>query len=325
MKNNCFINLFDINGNEFKINVSGKEKVKTFLGSIIGLISICAISAHIIFQLYNIISKNSTFIVYNESSSSIAINNFTNIPMMFKIADSKGNKINHEGLYSIQPYYISYIVDKESKEKSRGYTKVQPLEIEPCQREKHLGEYSDLFKNFDVEEYYCIPTGKYNLTIFSSFGDLVNGFSQISVFVTKCSNQSCLEENIAMKKLTEVLFVFAHVGYQVDNFNYLKPTQKKVVTITTTFTYDILKRWIFSYMPMSYDTDYGFFLENINQENYFLLSNIFMDVSLKPAMMLNPNPQYASFNIRNTENSGKYFRSYVKLSSVISSSKSLYS
>jgi len=160
MKNNCFINFFDIYGTEFKINVFGKEKVKTLWGSLIGVLTICAISVYFTYQIYNVLNKNSTSIIYNESSSKIAINNFTNIPMMFKVIDAAGKKIQSDGIYSIEPIYFNYIVEKDEKNNSISYTKPIPIEIEPCQRKIHLGEYIDLFENIDVENYQCIPMGK---------------------------------------------------------------------------------------------------------------------------------------------------------------------
>jgi hypothetical protein len=321
MKNNCFINFFDIYGTEFKINVFGKEKVKTLWGSLIGVLTICAISAYFTYQIYNVLNKNSTSIIYNESSSRIAVNNFTDIPIMFKVIDASGMKIAPEGIYSIEPIYLNYIVEKGEKNNSKSYTKRIPIEIEPCQREKHLGEYIDLFENIDVENYQCIPREKYNLTLLSSFGDLVNGFSEIVIYLTKCSNstQKCLDESILMKKLTEVFFVFAHVGYQIDNFNYTHPIQKRVFTITQSFTYHIIKRWYLSFMPMTYDTDYGFILDNLIGENYFTLNSISLDINPVAAGIINPNPQLATFHIRNTESSGNYFRGYIKLSSIVAS------
>ena len=159
------------------------------------------------------------------------------------------------------------------------------------------------------------------MTLFSSLGDLVNGFSQIIVYVTKCSNttQKCLDESITMKKLSEVFFVFAHVGYQIDNFNYTHPLQKRVFTNTNAITYHLIKRWSISFMPMTYETDYGFILENLFQENYFTLNSIFLDIIPVAAGIINSSPQLASFHIINTESSGNYFRSYVKLSSIVAS------
>lgn len=228
MENNLFINLFDIYGKEIRLNVSGREKVKTLGGSIIGFLTLLSISAYLVYQLIYILDKNSISLIYNETSSNLPVNDFSNIPIMFKVVDVAGKKIPSEGLYSIEPYKISYIVEKDIKNNTNSYTKFSPIKIEPCDRDKHLGIYRDLFGNINVEEYVCIPPAKYNLTLFSTFGDLVNGFSEIIIYVTKCSNTSitsnspqiCLEENKIMKRLTEIFFVFAHVGYQLDNFNY---------------------------------------------------------------------------------------------------------
>ena len=72
-------------------------------------------------------------------------------------------------------------------------------------------------------------------------------------------------------------------------------------------------------MPMTYETDYGFILEYLKEQNYFSINSISLDINPIAAGIINPNPQLASFHIRNTESSGNYFRSYVKLSSIVAS------
>jgi hypothetical protein len=327
MKNNLFVNLFDIYGKEIKINISGNEKVKTQGGSIIGVLTFLTICAYLIYQLIYILDKNSISLIYNETSSTLPVNDFSNIPIMFKLVDVTGKKIPTEGLYAIEPYIASYTVEKDSKNNTKAYSKFIPIKLESCEREKHLGAYKYLFDNINVQEYSCIPQSLYNMTLFSTFGDLVNGFSEIIVYVTKCSNSSltsnstqmCLQENIIMKKLSEVFFVFAHVGYELDNFNYAKPNQLKVYTIAQSITYYLLKRIYLSFMQMTYETDYGFILESRQQEKYFTLNSIFPDVTPVAAGIINSNPQIASFHIRNTEKTGHYFRSYIKLSNIIAS------
>lgn len=72
-------------------------------------------------------------------------------------------------------------------------------------------------------------------------------------------------------------------------------------------------------MPMTYETDYGFILESRQLEKYFTLDSIFPDVNPVQAGIINQNPQIASFQLRNTEYTGNYFRSYIKLSQIIAS------
>jgi hypothetical protein len=321
MQHNCFINFFDFYGKEFKINVSGNERVKTLGGSLIGFLSLCTIIAYLVYQLIHVLNKDLTSVLYNETTTNIPVNNFTNVPLMFKVIDASGRKVPTEGLYSIEPIYINYSIEKDSQNISRGYIQKESIKLEPCEREKHLGAYLDLFEKMDVEDYHCIPSGKHNMTLFGSFGDLVNGFSELIVYVTKCSNtsQKCFDEEKISKKLSGVYMVFAHVGYQIDNFNYTKPNQIKVITSTLSFTYHLLKRWNLSFMPMTYETDYGFIFEHRIQENYFTLNSIYPDVDPVPAGIINPNPQIASFHISNTESTGHYFRSYIKFSNIIAS------
>jgi hypothetical protein len=325
MQNNIFINWFDIYGKEFNINVSGNQKVKTLEGSIIGFISIFAIASFCLFQLIEVLKKDVVSVIYNESLTKIPINNLTDIPMMFKVVDALAKYVPPQGLYSFDSFYFNYQVGNDSQNKSIGFTKILPIKVEPCDRDRHLGPYKNLFEKIDVENYHCIPREKYNLTIYGRYGDIINGFSELDIYISKCinsttnTNDTCLDEETISKKTTGLFLIFAHVSNQIDHYNYTKPNQLKVQTVSLTFTYYILKRYIYSLMPMTYETDFGFLFEEKYKENFFIVKSITWDIDPKPAQIINKKPQLTSLHLFNTEATGSYSRSYVKFSNIIAS------
>jgi hypothetical protein len=319
MKNPIFINLFDIYGSDLKINISGQEKVKTLFGSLIGFISISLIATVILFQICNIFRHDVKSVIYNESQNHFPVNNLSHIPMMFSVVDVIGKTIPWKGLYSIDPFYLKYVIEKDENNNTKSSTKSLPLKLQPCDRNIHLGSYKTLFENFDVENYFCIEPGKYNLTLYGTFGDLVNGYSLLSAHVSKCDNKTevCYDEEIISKKLNGVVLLFVYVGYQIDNYNYYQPNQLKIQTASYLFTYNLLKRWVQYITPVTYETDYGFFFEDKQKENFYMYHSTFLDVDYKSPNVINTKSQITSFSLRNTENSRFYYRSYIKFSTVV--------
>jgi hypothetical protein len=324
MQTNIFINWFDIYGKQFNINVSGNQKVKTLAGSLIGFFSIFAIVSFCLFQLIEVLNKDVVSVIYNESLTKTPINNLTDIPIMFKVTDVTAKYIPPQGLYSFDAFMYIYEGLNDSQDKSTGSTRAIPITIQPCDRNKHLGPYKNLFEKLDVENYHCIPREKHNLTIYGHYGDLINGFSELDIYISKCVNTTseiCLDEETINQKTSRLFLILAHVSNQIDHYNYTKPNQLKVQSVGLTFTSYIIKRYIYYLMPIIYETDYGFLFEDKQYENFFTVNfeSIVWDIDPKPAQILIKKPQLASIHIKNSETSGTYSRSYVKFSNFIAS------
>jgi hypothetical protein len=246
------------------------------------------------------------------------MNNFTEIPLLFNLIDASGKKIPSKGLYSIDSYYLNFTVEKDTENNIKSYTKSFRIQLEPCDRDKHLGKYKSLFENIIVEDYMCVPCNKYNLTIFGNFGDLVNGFSGLSIHVSKCDNstENCYSEEIINKKLSNVFFIFIHVSFQIDHYNHKNPKQIKLESSAFMCTYYLLKRYMYYLTPITYETNYGFLFDEIKQEVFFLYDSYALDVDFRSANVINPKSQLTSIDLRNTNYKGDYKRSYVNFTSI---------
>jgi hypothetical protein len=113
-------------------------------------------------------------IIYNQNQSSVPVNNLTKIPFMFSVFDVFGQHIPSEGLFYIDVMYSELVV-----EKNISYVKNTPIELEMCDKNKHLGQFSDMFPSFiknNLQIYYCL-TPDFNLTLFGNFGDVSNRWS----------------------------------------------------------------------------------------------------------------------------------------------------
>lgn len=326
MQNNIFINLFDIYGKQFNLNVSGCEKIKTLGGSLIGFLSILVISSFCLFQIIGVLNKDAISLIYNESVIKTPVNNLTDYPIMFKVTDVTAKYLPPKGIYSFDSFLYVYEGLNGSQNKSLGSTKALPITIEPCNRDNHLGPYKNLFEKIDVENYHCIPRNKHNLTIYGHYGDLINGFSQLDIYISKCvnstfSNEICESEETINQKTSRLFFIFAHVGNQIDHYNSTKPNQMKIQSVGLTFTSYILKRYVYHLIPIIYETDHGFLFEEKLQENFFVVNfeSIAWDIDPMPAQIFIKKPQLASVHIKNTEATGYYYKSYLKFSNFIAS------
>jgi hypothetical protein len=130
-----------------------------------------AISIYFIIDLFE---KKPLSIVFNEDNNQIPLNNLSNVPIMVTLADFNSNLLDPEGLYWIDTKIMNY-----RRINLNGTTKFTleliPIKLEKCNISKHFSDQYEMYKNFPVSNYLCIPAGKYNITLNGRGGDTLNG------------------------------------------------------------------------------------------------------------------------------------------------------
>jgi hypothetical protein len=330
MKTNFFVKHFDLYGTGMKLNISGQEKVNTWVGSILGLITFLTISTFCMMFLTDLFQNKIKLLVNNKVYNFSHVNNLTNIPMYFSIVDESGNFIQDESLYFIEVSYTSYISENYNNLFKSSFSQKNNnfnFKLEKCPKKIQFGNFENLFNNINLENFFCVPFEKYNLTLFGSDGDFINGFSSIDIKVKKCdkSKEKCLDEEKIEKKLAQASLFYLTIGYQIDHFNLISPQKPILQSYIFPFNVNsvIKKRWIHQITPVIYDSDIGLFRKLKNQFKFFYHRSTSLDINTNQEKIqnedsdnynfANSNLEFTRLSIRNSAFTSVYERNYSKL------------
>jgi hypothetical protein len=184
----------DIHGYQFNLNIKGEKYYSTTPSFILSLISmIIAIISSIYFIIFYL-SEDSMRVSYNQEERQIPVNDLTKMPILFSLKSLNGSTIHPGDLFNFNAKYVE-ISSKNDTSTGRLKTvfKTNSLSVEQCNRKKHLYGYDDLFKDIDVESYICLSRNNYNLTLYGVLGDVIKGYSSLSIYAIKCDlgNSNC--------------------------------------------------------------------------------------------------------------------------------------
>jgi hypothetical protein len=178
--------LVDIHGYQFNLNIKGEKYYSTTPSFILSLISmIVAIISSIYFIIFYL-SEDSMRVIYNQEERQIPVNDLTNMPILFSLKSLNGSTIPPGDFFNFNAKYVE-ISSKNDTSTGRLKTvfKTNSLRVEQCNSKKHLYGYDDLFKDIDVESYICLSRNNYNLTLYGVLGDVIKGYSSLSIYAIK--------------------------------------------------------------------------------------------------------------------------------------------
>lgn len=319
---NRFIYTFDIFGQSLNLHIFGNEKYKTLTGGIFGLISILLIIAVSIYFLLDVLHRKTMTIVFNEDNTKIPMNNLSDIPIMMTLTDTSGKPLKSEGLINFDVKILNYKRYDTGNGTTQFRLDVIPLQLEQCSFSKHFSDFTDFFTKFRVEYFYCIPPGKYNITIFGRYGDTLNGWSNLAIYVNKCNSklgQTCYNETYMKVALSNPVLNVNMVSYGVDHYNISSPSSYKLDTAVFPLSTTLLKSYNYMIRQVLYTTDYGFVFEDKQTEQFYTYHSQTVDVDLNSSEYFNSGNSIGYIKIRNFETISNYYRAYVKVQTMMAS------
>jgi hypothetical protein len=139
------IETFDLYGKTFNMHIKGKEKYKTAVGAILGVISVLIIVGVSVYFVLDLISRENFSLVYNEDESKMPVNNLSNATFTFAISDFKSNPIMPTaGIFEFDAKMVTFGPSKPNGERD---VDLSPIQLERCEK-KHFGEDAELYKNY---------------------------------------------------------------------------------------------------------------------------------------------------------------------------------
>lgn len=302
-----------------KLYVKKREKFTSTLGIFSGTFIILLSIGYIIFFVNEYLKKYDANIVFNEIGSFNPSLNMTNVPFIFKLTNTKGD------FYSDQ--IITFTVQHWKFEKlSNGTPSITTLSYERCQKTKHFKGYEKFFipyyEQMKIDTYYCLNLENYDLTINGLFGDLINGYSLINLYINECANNTksnvtnCLAKDDIMKIIgdTNMFFRVSYIDFQIDHKNYSDPYFPYVRSENIQFSYKAKARVYYYLKNVIYKTDIGYFQREMEEDQFFMYDTFLLTY---PSVTYQIPNAFGLFSFLISSKAAEFNRSFPKVQSLI--------
>jgi hypothetical protein len=310
---------FDFYGSEFKINVQGKSKMSTTIGFVTSIISVILILISCCFFFRGLFDRSNFTIIYNENENKIPITNISNTPILISVFSNRGLHIIPNSTYELQSILTKYEMKEDASSKKKMTLSNSKINLEKC-NSTHIIGYEKYFENINVSNYYCIPPNLYNNTLYGRYADLVNGFSFLNIYMSKCdkTKSKCDPDQLINSKLEQAFLTVAYLSYQIDHYNFRNPGEMKLETSAFLLSYNIVRRYSYYLDHVQYFSDNGLLNESIQKYNFykFSSSDVDYDFMIGSNNLIN-NSYYSVISIKNSSKIIQYNRLYLKFQLVI--------
>jgi hypothetical protein len=307
-----------------KLYVFGQNSIGTKFGVIMSLLvclAIFALSGYFAFTTFN---RSSITLVYNQDSTIYPVVNLTDYPLTLSLLDNYGQLIpEQETVFNFYLTVYNFLQYLDEQGNPQAKTFLEEIKLEKCDINKHFGNYKSYFADAaEMSTKYCLPIGKYNITLYGVYGNLKNGYNFLDIFVNRCVNNSLTNPNNNCQDITYIQNTLAnsylqigYMDYDIDNKNEILPNlliqRFDIIPLSST----VYKR-IFNYKkPVQYKTDHGYVFEDIQTDYFFQDDRKESQVDLRAEGPFAGS--FAEISILNSAKTDIYNRSYTKLQALL--------
>jgi len=310
---------FDILNILPSLYIQKREKFSSTFGIISGFLIISFSIACLFFFIVEYFKKVDTNVVFNEISSFNPSLNMTKVPFIFKLTNTKGE------FYSGRIITFTFQHWKFDK-LSNGTPSITTLNYERCNKTKHFQNYENFFYNIyeqmKLDTYYCLNLDNYDLTINGLWGDLINGYSLINLYINECINNTktnktdCLPKDDIMKLIgdTNMFLRISFIDFQIDHNNYTNPYYHYVRSDNIQFSYKAKARAYYYLKNVIYNTDVGYFQQQMEKDTFFQYDTFMLTY---PSVTYQIPNAFGLFSFLISSKAAQYDRSFPKLQTLI--------
>lgn len=273
INNLSFIRNLDIYGIQFPLRYKKKSSYSTKPGIIFSIITfIIAIIIIIYFGQDVIKQKNFSIISSQQSVYHDSIINLSNETIFFVLTSQNGSFIEIDYSYlNITSESNNHIVDKEDNFKLKRYSK--KIELEKC-NSSYLKKYNynfEVINENNINKFICIKPNQ-NLTFYGRYGDKINGFNIIEIFLSKCKNGTnnyCQSNEKIDDLIKKSYFQIFYFTTDINHFDIKNPIFKTLRVETFQISPSFIKRYYYHLTPSKYESDNGLLLNSKKKYNFF--------------------------------------------------------
>ena len=284
-----FLLNFDFYAPKPTLYIKKQDSVKTYLGSILTLITIIFLACILIFIVFCFINDTGLTVLHNKSSKDI--NNIDlNLSqrIFFYSLNNKNGQIVDKRLIRTYPYLTI------STSKGTKYELLKEINCDINKFVKINNEYKNLI-NFDISEYNCV-TYQNNTDVIMQIRSNPFRSSYINLFVSKCYNDTNLNisDCFPEKEINDFIennslfvnFVLESAGIDHQNFSY--PLTKKYYKNSLLIQKDFIFSYSFFWRKIEYYTRNSFLLFNYIFQN----SSFILDTKIKDKDIYSTNTDF---------------------------------
>lgn len=328
-----------------RLYIKGRTHYSSSFGILMGIFCFFSCIGFSIYFIYEYFRKTEGNIIFNEIVDFPKELNFTHFPFAFKLTNSKG--ISYE--QNIVTFQIQHWIFPPN---SKGIPIINTIPFQKCDFKKHLenNKYKKYY-NEDFETYYCIDINNYELVLRGTFGDLLNGYSYLNLYISECKNHttsdvneknpnyninvtesnknissinngsnfygnSCLGNSEIGKQIYDsTLYLrISFIDFKIDHSDNNMPYKPYLRSDAILSTYKSKARVFYYYKHVQYMTDHGILGKEFIEETFYIFDNYHIEY---PQVTYQVPEAFGLFSILISEKAFSFKRSFLKLQALI--------
>ena len=271
------------------IFLSYKKKYlyRTVIGATLTIICSILIIVFFIIKLSQIISKSVFTIISNEYQNPKGQIDFTNIPILFTLADNNGNPLQmNSKIFEFSVVLSEYLQNHDIDGKSNIINIEKEIKIDRC--DKLIGQLDfSYFYEYNLTYFTCIKPNQ-NLTITGTYGDIIKGFNNLKINVKKCNNSlnNCYNDQYIESYISNTNLIIIYLGYKTNFYNLQKEDIEQTIYSRSFSISPLYRKKVSYYMTLVKYELYVNLILNKKKDNIFF-RNIDTFVEIKPIYPIN--------------------------------------
>ena len=309
---------FDLLKIPISLSFKNNYLYKTLIGATLTIVGAILILVYFIIKLNQIVNKSLFTIISNEFQDRQGQIDFSNIPILFALADNYGNplKLNSK-IFEFSAVLSEYVQNSDINGNSNIIYTEKEIEIERCD---NLTEFVDFsyFSEYNISYFKCIKPNQ-NLTINGTYGDIMSGYKSLKINIKKCTMNNCYNDTFIESYISNTKLVIMYLGYKTNFYSSDKNIEKAIYSRSISLSPFFSKKVFYSMTLVKYELYDDLFSNNKKENIYFLNRDIF--VEFNPNVNVNEtmnNDSYAFFCFVYNGNMLKYTKKVEKIGEIFS-------
>ena len=322
-----FIKFFDILGSKPELKINGNSRYITNIGILMGLISVFFTLILSISYILDVFSRTKFSIIYNFVNRIQPNVKLNKNQISLLLIDALGREIiDYDRVFNFNVKFWKIQVPKNTTATSTNSTNVTNFIPVNTIIDLPLRNCSDVnytfYNNFYVlfskiyKSGLCVDFSSFNDTLFGEYGSTY-GYSTLNIYINKCVNNTrinktnCLPIEVIDKKLAQTYMNLVSIENDVDSENFTNPimsyTKNELLPISST----IFKNYFKDLNSVTFDSDDGMLLDNLNTYESYRTDKISESVDLRGSNTLFPGT-FSQIIFRCSGKTEIYSRTYIK-------------
>ena len=274
-------NNFDLLRIPISLSYKNKYLYRTFIGASLTIIAGIIIMVYFIVKVIGMINKKTFAIISNEFQNPNASINFTNIPILFGLADNNGNPLElNPKIVDFSVVLSEYVRNLDKNGNNHIIYLENEIEIDRCDKLNDSIDFSH-FSEYNLSDFKCIKPFQ-NLSINGTYGDIINGYKSLKINIKKCNKliEECYDSEYIESIISNSRFIIVYSGHKTNFYNKSEKSIEKAIYSRSISLSPVFCQKVFYYMTLvKFKLNDNVLFSNIKEEIYFINRDMFYEFS----------------------------------------------